>query len=243
VSPRYRRRVASRLVLWDIDGTLVRAGESGALVFDLALERAVGARPVQRVLMSGKTDPQIAREYLALMELEADDHLPQVLKHLEDELAAAAEIIRRDGSACPGAEEALRALSSVSGVHQSVLTGNLAPNAVVKLSAFGLEHYLDLECGAYGSDEEDRRLLVPIALARQSELRGRTFRAEETWIVGDSPRDLECARAGGAHCLLVGTGRFAVDELASLGADAVFADLRDTAALVALIAGATGGPV
>ena len=232
---RYGAVVTARLVLWDIDGTLVRAGESGALVFDLALERAIGERPAERVRMSGKTDPQIAREYLQLMEREPDDHLPRVLQHLEEELAAAADVIARDGAPCPGVEEVLAALGRDPRVHQSVLTGNIAPNAVVKLAAFGLERYLDLECGAYGSDEEDRRLLVPIALARWRELRGVEIASTETWIIGDSERDLDCARAGGAHCLLVGTGRSGYDELVDLGADVVLADLRDTEQVLGIL--------
>src|ERR1700733_13105964 len=111
--------MASRLVLWDIDGTLVRAGEVGAAVFDRALERVLGERPVQRVAMSGKTDPQIAREYLGLMHQEAEDHLPAVLLHLERELAAAAAQLARDGSVCPGAEDVLAALEKDPSVAQS----------------------------------------------------------------------------------------------------------------------------
>jgi len=218
--------VARRLILWDIDGTLVRAGDVGGRVFEVALERVLGRRPQARVAMSGKTDPQIAREFLVAMAEDDMTLLPLVLEHLERELAAAAEEIATLGAACHGAEAVVAALAAVPEVHQSVLTGNLAANALVKLAAFGLDRHLDLEGGAFGSDEEDRCLLVPVALGRQRE-RGRRFTPEETWIVGDSPRDLECARAGGAHCLLVGTGRYPLDELAPLGADHALADLGD----------------
>jgi phosphoglycolate phosphatase-like HAD superfamily hydrolase len=217
-----------RLLLFDIDGTLVRAGEVAGAVFDRAIGTVLGEAPTQRVSMSGKTDPQIVREYLALFDQDNPAHLPAVLERLEAELAAASQEIAREGSPCAGAPELLQALAADERLHLSVLTGNIAPNAVVKLAAFGLDKWLDLETGAYGSDHEDREQLVPIALARLAALRGAHLSPAETWVIGDTPRDYECARAGGAHCLLVATGRFKLDELAGLGADNVLADLAAT---------------
>ncbi|HUB69413.1 MAG TPA: haloacid dehalogenase-like hydrolase [Acidimicrobiales bacterium] len=224
-----------RLVLFDIDGTLVRAGEIGGAVFDRAIEAVIGDLPTERVRMSGKTDPQIVREYLALMDTDDPEHLPAILALLESGLAAAADQITLDGSACPGAAQLLAALAKDERLHLSVLTGNIAPNAVVKLSAFGLEEWLDLETGAYGSDHEDRRALVPIALERLATLRGTHLAPSQTWVVGDTPRDYECAAAVGAHCLLVATGRFSVRDLSELGADAVVPDLSGTDAVVRLL--------
>jgi phosphoglycolate phosphatase len=221
-----------RLLLFDIDGTLVRAGAVGAAVFDRAIEAVVGEVPAERVRMSGKTDPQIVREYLALVESDDPSHLPAVLAHLERELAAAAAQIATDGRTCPGVPELLAALAGDDRLHLSVLTGNIAPNAVVKLAAFGLEKWLDLEAGAYGSDHEDRKALVPIALDRLASLRGIRLTPEEVWVVGDTPRDYQCAEAVSAHCLLVATGRYGQDELAALGADAVLADLSNTDGVV-----------
>jgi phosphoglycolate phosphatase-like HAD superfamily hydrolase len=224
-----------RLLLFDIDGTLVRAGEVAGAVFDRAIETVLGEAPTQRVSMSGKTDPQIVREYLALLDQDNPAHLPAVLERLEAELAAAFQEIARQGSPCAGAPELLQALAADERLHLSVLTGNIAPNAVVKLAAFGLDKWLDLETGAYGSDHEDREQLVPIALARLAALRGAHLSPAETWVIGDTPRDYECARAGGAHCLLVATGRFKLDELAGLGADNVLADLAATDVVVDLL--------
>lgn len=223
-------------MLWDIDGTLVHAGAVGADVFDRALELAVGRSPASRVLMSGKTDPQIVREYLALMDVDdADEHLPAVLRHLEEQLSATADLVAERGRALPGVRKVLETLSARPRLHQSVLTGNIAPNAVVKLSAFGLEELLDLEIGAYGSDDADRRALVPVALGRLERLRGVSLVPAQVWVVGDTARDLDGARAGGARCLLVGTGRTPYEELALLGADAAMADLSDTEAVVELL--------
>jgi phosphoglycolate phosphatase len=227
-----------RLLLWDIDGTLIRAGEIGSLVFDRALESVIGELPEARVRMSGKTDPQIVQEYLDLMHLDDPEHLPAVLEVLERELAAAAHLIAEEGYPCAGVPELLDRINGDDRLHQSILTGNIAPNAVVKLAAFGLDTKIDMEAGAYGSDSADRTQLVPVALRRLAELRGAVLEPDQVWVIGDTPRDLECARAGGAHCLLVATGTYAVAELQGLGADAVFADLADTEAVVeALTAG------
>jgi phosphoglycolate phosphatase-like HAD superfamily hydrolase len=226
--------VARRLVLWDIDGTLLRGGDVGAEVFDRALLQVFGRLPPSRVQMSGKTDPQIVREYLAVLE-EGDEQLSEILEHLELELAAAAGRVAAEGRVCAGVPAVLERLAADSEVVQSVLTGNIAPNALVKLAAFGLERWLDLEAGAYGSDHEDRRELVHVALRRQRELRQRAFAAGDTWVVGDTPNDLACARAAGAHCVLVATGRYALDELVPLGADEVLRDLSDTDAVAGLL--------
>lgn len=229
--------MGDRLVLWDIDGTLVRAGDLGAAVFDTALETVLGEAPIERIAMSGKTDPQIVGEYLALMEVDDPKTLPAVLAQLELELAARRDELRAVGRVLPGVPEVLARLSGQPCLHQSVLTGNIAPNALVKLSAFGLDRYLDLEAGAYGSDHADRRALVPIALRRQRELRGRHIAPEEVWVVGDTPNDLACARTGGARCLLVATGRYGLDELRALGPDVALADLRDHDTVTSILLG------
>lgn len=230
--------MAERLVLWDIDGTLVHSGGVGADVFDTALERVVGVRPASRIRMSGKTDPQIVTEYFDLLEVAHDDrpaHLASVLDHLADALAVEEEVIARKGRALPGVSEVLEQLSRHEEVLQSVLTGNLAPNALVKLRAFGLDRFMDLEVGAFGSDNADRRRLVPVALRRAAEVRGRTMDPSQVWVVGDTPNDAACARAAGARCLLVATGSFGLEELAGEQPDALLADLTDTAGVCELL--------
>ncbi len=165
-----------RLLLWDVDGTLVRAGDLGAAVFDIALEAVLGVRPLVRPRMSGKTDPQIVREYLVALDIpETDGVVEAVLRSAEGHLAAAAaegELIA-GGTSCPGTGEVLRRLASDSRVVSTLLTGNIAPNALVKVAVFGLDRWLDLSLGAYGSDEADRNLLVPIAIRRLAGARGR----------------------------------------------------------------------
>jgi phosphoglycolate phosphatase-like HAD superfamily hydrolase len=217
--------------------------------------------------MGGKTDPQIALEILTFATAAGDgdghgdgeghgdghgegsgaagaaragggsEHLDGVIRHMETELAAATEVMRASGRVMPGVEELLPRLHEDDGVVQSVLTGNTAANAEVKLTTFGLDRWLDLEVGAYGSDHADRRELVPIALDRVERLRGRRFSAAQVWVVGDTPNDLACARAAGARCLLVGTGNVPLDELRALEPDAVLPDLADVGTVHALLTG------
>ena len=228
-----------RLVLWDIDGTLVRAGPVAREVFARAVEHATGRHPGEHgVVMGGKTDPQIAREILASMAIAgeaADGHLPAILTRLEEELAAAADLIREHGIVLPGVPEVLQRLDAEPGVLQTVLTGNTAANAALKLAAFGLERWLDVAMGAFGSDHHDRRNLVPVAVDR---VRSRTgVVPDPVWVVGDTANDLACARAAGARCLLVATGRVPVEELEALDADAVVPDLADVDGVLGILVG------
>ena len=230
-----------KLVLWDVDGTLIDTAGLTARSFDVAVEATVGRPPGQHcVPMSGKTDPSIALEIMEATGLdpyEAKELLPSVLRRLEAELAAAAESFRAKGRVLPGVERVLSTLHGQASVVQSVLTGNTASNASVKLHAFGLHHWLDLEIGAFGSDRHDREELVPVALERAEHLRGRSFAPEAVWVVGDTPRDLACARAAGARCLLVATGNVPIEELVGTGADQVLPDLAEVDRVCALLSG------
>lgn len=228
------------MLLWDVDGTLLGTGGVGASVFDYAIGAVTGRRPGFGVAMSGKTDPQIVREYLAGMGVPAGNGIvDRVLRCLELDLAkaAAAGEIARAGRLMPGISELLPAVALDARVLSTVLTGNLELTARCKLAALGIDRCLDLEVGAYGSDDGDRELLVPIALGRAVALRGRRFDPSDVWVIGDTPRDLACARVAGTRCLLVATGRYTIRELDPLGADAVRADLSDVAAVLDLLVG------
>ena len=234
------RMVLRRFILWDVDGTILTTGPAGRLALELAARRVLGITDVPEVAMGGKTDPQILREVLSLCGFgpgEADLHLPAMLLEAERILAGETARIRAEGRVHPGVRELLAALEDTPGVRQALLTGNIAPNARVKVSAFGLERYFDFEVGAYGTDHAERDGLVPIALQRARERRGEDYGPDEVWVIGDTAHDLRCARAGGVRALIVGTGHDGFDAVRSLDADALVADLGDTDSTLKILLG------
>ena len=228
----------ARLVLWDVDGTLIRTHGIGAAMFDRALEQVIGTAPASRIWLSGKTDPQIALEYLRLMAVDdPEGHLPAVVEALEAHVAAIGSVLAEKGEALPGVPELLARLSDEEGVHQTLLTGNTMANALVKVSAFRLQDWVDVEIGAYGSDNADRTMLVPIAWERARRQRGVDVGPEDTWVVGDTANDLACARVAGARCLLVATGGTSYEDLEALEPDEVLHDLSSTEEVLKILLG------
>jgi phosphoglycolate phosphatase len=220
-----------RLVLWDVDGTLIRGGAAGRLAFADAVRDVLGVEvPEERLpRMSGKTDPQIALEILEHLGIAAPDaRLPAIEAALERALSARAPQLRTEGVVLPGVRALVAGLSD-AGALQTLVTGNVAANARTKLAALGLlteQPTLRLDIGAYGSDDRDRDNLVPVAL-RRAEAAGFDVDARRTWVVGDTPRDLACARAAGVRCLLVATGTYTLDQVRDARPDAAVADLTD----------------
>jgi len=228
-----------RLLLWDVDGTLIRGGGVGSEAINRAAAAVVG-KPIagRPVVMHGKTDPQILTELLVAAEI-AEHAIPELLPaavaETERLLALAEADLRRRGAVIGGVAEVLARLATVAGVRQTLVTGNLMANAVLKLAAFDLTGYFDVEVGAYGTDHADRNELVPIALERVEQLRGECYLRGEIWVIGDTPGDLACARAAGVRCLLVATGQIPIWQLVALGADAVLADLTNTDDVVQIL--------
>ena len=236
-----------RLVLWDIDGTLVQAGEVGRDIFTEAFQAVLGRDPdevtAKALVMAGRTDPEIALEFLTAHDIaEGAAHLPAFSEALVTALAAKAAVIRERGRALPGARETLEALSRTEGVVQSLLTGNLRPNALLKLASFGLDGYLDFDVGGFGSDHHHRPSLVEVARTKAERKYGTAFAGTATVLVGDTPLDVAAGRAGGARVVAVATGPYRAEELAATQADAVLEDLRDSEAALAAILGDGAGP-
>jgi len=226
-----------RVLLWDIDGTLGHTAGVGAAAFITAVEVLFGvAANNHGVTLAGKTDPQIAREILTVLELhdEGGANVSGLMAEAERLVAAGRDEIRAKGRVLPGVRETLEALDR-PGTVQTVLTGNTAANAAVKLDGLGLADRFDLEVGAYGSDDADRNALVPVALDRIERRYGGLPDRRRIWVVGDTPLDAACARAGGVRCLLVANGFAPREELEAAGADRVVDDLTDTEAVVALL--------
>ena len=225
-----------RVILWDIDGTLVHTAGVGAAAFIAAVEALFGVPAAGHgVSLAGKTDPQIAREILTVLDLHdaAAAHLPGLLAETERLVAAGRDEIRARGRVLPGVGALLEALRRAAAV-QTVVTGNTAANAAVKIDALELRPWLDLEVGAYGSDDADRNALVPVALGRVERRYGSVDR-RRVWVIGDTPLDAACARSGGVRCLLVASGFAPREALDAAGADHVVDDVTDTVAILGLL--------
>ena len=228
----------TRLVLWDIDGTLVDSAGLGRDAFLEAFEQVTGHQPTQLVPFAGRTDMEIA---LDLLDTAGIDHSEQLLGEFEDALAISmaklADKVRELGHAMPGVRAALERLGHEDGVTQSLLTGNIEPNAEVKLAAFGLHTLIDMEIGAYGSDHRRRGELVAVARRKALDLRGIAFQPEEIVLIGDTPLDVAAAIEGGARAVGVATGPYGEADLLHAGADAVLPDLADVDSVLGAVLG------
>jgi phosphoglycolate phosphatase len=223
--------VASLLVLWDVDYTLVDSNGVGRMLYEAAFGELFGRPMPQPGLMSGRTDRAIALEVLTLAGL-AEPHR-HIAAFQAVQAARAAELagaVREHSRALPGAAAAIAALAGLDGpeVVQSLLTGNIRPLAEVKLGPLGLLDHLDLDAGAYGDVHEVRAELVHAARRNAARRYGHDFAGQATVLVGDTPLDVGAALATGARAVGVATGSFAVQELTAAGAHAVLADLSDT---------------
>ena len=227
-----------KLILWDIDGTLLYSGGVAGEAMRASMERVYGsASSESRLSYAGKTDRQIILETFAERDhdelISSIDHFTttyvEVLTSRRDAFLARCRVLE-------GVVPALERLTTAD-VIQSVLTGNLQPIAKIKLGLMGLTRFLDLDIGAYGSDHHRRTELVPIAAARAAQRYGRAFAGTDVVVIGDTPHDIDCGRATGARTIAVATGPFSTDALRAHGADIVLENLADTDAVIAAILG------
>lgn len=227
-----------RLVLFDIDGTLTRT-QNGYVPFNDAISGTFGIPgDIRSVIPDGNTDPRIVEEIFIAANLHIEIDLARwrafaaKLKRCYVEAVLAGTTTIR---ALPGAAELLQVLSASAAIVSSVVTGNFEPVAQVKLNTAGLDRYL---CrGAYGSDSPHRPELPAIARQRWEAVSGRSIGSEQCVIVGDTPKDLEAARLNGMKCVLVGTGRYPVEELTLFKPDACLPDLSDTEGVLRTLKG------
>ena len=213
------------LILFDIDGTLVSTGGRAAAALRSAMEQEFG-RPVttQGYSFAGKTDPQIIFELstgAGLRRAQVEPRLPAVFARYLELLHTA--LPPGGATALPGTRELLADLRGRPEVTLGLLTGNLAEGARIKLRAAGFDD--GFSCGAYGSDSEDRNLLVPVAWERAAAVTGRRFSPGNTVVVGDAEADIACARAAGARVAAVTTGWTSRERLAALQPDALLESL------------------
>ena len=228
-----------RLVLFDIDGTLLSAGGVSSQAMVDALVAGFGtAGAAFEYDYSGKTDPQIVRDLLrgaGISDERIDVGMNAVLEDYRRRLDA--RLRPEHVRAKPGVEAVVDALAADTRVTLALLTGNIEPCARAKLAPLGLNRHFPF--GAYGSDHEDRYRLPEVAVARATAHTGTTFSGEEVVIIGDSVHDVLCGRSLGVRAVAVATGRTSRERLAAERPHALLDDLSDTAAALDQILGAT----
>jgi phosphoglycolate phosphatase-like HAD superfamily hydrolase len=222
----------TKLILFDIDGTLVLTGGAGGRAMARAFENVFGLQHgMASISMAGRTDAWIVAQMAANHGLACTPDLfmrfhDAYIEHLLKE-------IHKPGpqkGILPGVRDVLDALGEHSGAHLALLTGNFERGAQIKLEYFDLWRYFP--AGAFGDRTHDRNSLLDMALARVAAAGGPSVTPAETVIVGDTPLDVAVAVAGGARSLAVATGSYDVQALRASGADVVVEDLMDIEAVL-----------
>ncbi len=229
----------SLLVLWNIDLTLVDVARVTRAAFAEAFAKVAGRPLVHLPQMAGRSEPEAFFEALALNGADTSGAAEKLLQPFSDELANAMQARRSDlvtyGQMLPGAAGALEVVRNLGTAVQSVLTGSSKPNAMLKLAAFNLDRFVDFQIGGYGTEAYPKGTLLQVTRQRAEQKYGAAFGGRATVYIGDSPRDIQAARLGGARPIAVASGRSTVAELRDAGADAVLPDLTGTTALVRLV--------
>jgi phosphoglycolate phosphatase len=222
-----------KLVLFDIDGTLVLTGGAGLRAMTRACEEIIGhADALQGIPVAGRTDWIILHDTLARLGRQLDS---QLFERLRDRYVTfLGEEIDRPGNgfhgALPGVSVLLESLHTREDVFLGLLTGNFEAGARIKLRHFDLWRYF--RCGAFGDDAADRNALVPVAVERAIACGAPHLAPSDVIVVGDTPHDVACAKAAGATAVGVATGGFTADELRGCGAAIVFETLGETSKVV-----------
>lgn len=202
----------AKLVLFDIDGTLVRTGRAGVKAFALAFKTEFGiAEGADKLKFAGRTDMSLIREFFGVCGIEAsrqnfDRFIAAYLGHLQETIVSSA------GEVCPGILEFMRELRTMPEPPAiGLLTGNLRRGAEIKLGRFDL--WREFPFGGFADDHEERDCIAAIARRRGVEHLKRDLHDHEVVVIGDTPLDIRCARAIKAKVIAVATGGHSVDEL------------------------------
>ncbi len=212
------------LLLFDIDGTLVKGARGARTAFARAIHAQLGVEvDLSTLELPGRTDYWIMEEILRRNGLPTDrqtrDHLQEsFLQHFHE------AVREQPGQVLPGVRPLLDALSGKPATVLGLGTGNLERSARMKLAAHGLDTYFAV--GGFGDDGLERNAIIAAGIARAQTHYGRPF--ERIAVIGDTLHDISCAKANGVHCLAVATGPNDVDTLTQAGATAAFSDLSQT---------------
>ena len=219
-----------RLFLFDIDGTLITSGGAGETALIEAMTQRFGVvEDLKGITLAGATDALIAVALLKKHGLEASPEnsaalLDSYLHHLAQSMP------RHSGRVLPGIIPLLDALKGRPDAVVALLTGNMVRGAEIKLGHYGVWDYF--EFGAFADDHHDRNELGKFARARAAEKHGMNFEPSRIFVIGDTPRDIECGRAIGARTVAIATGNYDRISLAEHAPDFLFEDMRDTSAVM-----------
>jgi phosphoglycolate phosphatase len=213
-----------RLILWDIDSTLINSGAAGQHALIRATKERFGSDDLAGVEIAGRTDRAIARQILTkyqapISETEIDSFLDRYVALLPEELP------RRNGRVLPGVRELLEYLAGQPDKIMGLLTGNLQSGAKLKLSHYHLWEFFPF--GAFADDHHDRNALGPCAVRRAATHAGFEFRPEQVDVVGDTGHDIACGKAFGGRTIAVATGSWSRERLAEFEPDFLFDDLAN----------------
>src|SRR5437016_7050842 len=219
-----------RLLLFDIDGTLIHSGGAGVEALKLAFtERFSIHDDLHGIEIAGMTDSGIVISILKKHKIPTTaENVAAFLDSYVHFLSR--ELPRRKGNLLPGVLELLERLKTRKHLVLGLLTGNVSRGAQLKLGHYGVWHFF--EFGAFADDHQDRNQLGPFARARAKEKHGREFSAAEIDVIGDTPRDIACGKALGARTIAVATGRWSRDELAKYEPDFLIDDLSEVETII-----------
>jgi len=218
----------SRLVLWDIDHTLIQTGGVGSEVFQTAFKAATG-RDLENVPdPTGKLEPALFAAACVENGIQVTAAVFEAFAEAqEQEYRSRAADLGQRGRVLPGVRELLTALGETPGVVQTVLSGNTLRSGRAKLELFGLDRWLDYSCAVGGEDADTRPGLVAVAWNRAQMAHGHRYTAADTVVVGDTPADVEAALRNGCRLVAVATGTTTAEKLAEAGARMVLPDFAD----------------
>jgi phosphoglycolate phosphatase-like HAD superfamily hydrolase len=218
-----------RLVLFDIDGTLVRTGGAGVKAFAKVFETEFGATDgFERLKFAGRTDVSLVREFFGVHNIAATPENYQ--RFFGRYVFWLDHILQKSETAtCPGVWEFIHGLEELSAPPVlGLLTGNIRLGAEIKLRHFDL--WKVFATGAFADDHEDRNQIAVVARERGCKILGEQLRGEQVLVIGDTPLDIGCARAIGAKALAVATGGSTLEELQSHAPDWAVGDLKSVTA-------------
>jgi phosphoglycolate phosphatase len=219
-----------KLILFDIDGTILHSGGAGEKALRLALKDRFGRDDdLAKIEIAGKTDAAIARQIFAMQGIEATPE--NLAEFFDGYLQHLAELLPRTrGYLLPGILKLLEALQARPNVVLALLTGNLSRGAELKLTHYGVWHFFPF--GAFADDHHDRNQLGRFACARAQEKHGVEFPCDQIYVLGDTPHDITCGRAFGAKTVAIATGNYSRQQLAACEPDFLFDDLADVAGVI-----------